>query len=101
MAAVRLTRGVVPMMRSGGGGVILHNASICAVQALYHEPIYNVAKAALMMFSKNLAHEVIGDNIRVNTVNPGLVLTDGWIEPTKKQLEGTGETWERRCLRTV
>ena len=33
MAAVRLTRGLVPSMRRRGGGVILNNASICAVAA--------------------------------------------------------------------
>ena len=93
MAAVRLARGFVPMMRRRGGGVILHNASICAVQPLYYEPIYNVTKAALMMFSKNLAVEVIGDNIRVNTVNPGLILTDGWIEPVKKLTAESGGDW--------
>ena len=50
MAAVRLARGLAPMMQSRGGGVILHNASICAKQPLDYEPIYNVTKAALMMF---------------------------------------------------
>lgn len=87
MAAVRLARGLVPQMKSKGGGVVLHNASICAVQPLYYEPIYNTTKAALMMFSKNLAEEVVGDNIRVNCVNPGLVLTGDWIK-TAKQLAG-------------
>ena len=52
MAAVRLARGLAPLMKARGGGVILHNASICAVQPLWYEPIYNVTKAALMMFSK-------------------------------------------------
>ena len=52
MAAVRLARGLVPAMKARGGGVILHNASICAVQPLWYEPIYNTTKAALMMFSK-------------------------------------------------
>jgi NAD(P)-dependent dehydrogenase (short-subunit alcohol dehydrogenase family) len=94
MAAVRLARGFVPMMRSRGGGVILHNASICAVQPLYHEPIYNVTKAALMMFSKNLAVEVIKDNIRVNTINPGLILTEGWIEPVKRITADSGGDWQ-------
>src|SRR5271167_3083945 len=75
MAAVRLARGLVPSMKKRGGGVILHNASICAVQPLWYEPIYNVTKAALMMFSKTLANEVVKDNIRVNTINPGLILT--------------------------
>ncbi len=87
MAAVRLARGLVPQMKGKGGGVILHNASICAVQPLYYEPIYNTTKAALMMFSKNLAEEVVGDNIRVNCINPGLILTGDWIK-TAKQLAG-------------
>ena len=77
MAAVRLARGLVSGMKRRGGGVILHNASICASQPLGYEPIYNVTKAALVMFSKNLANEVVRDNIRVNTVNPGLVLDAG------------------------
>ncbi len=46
-----------------GGGVILHNASICASQPLGYEPIYNVTKAALVMFSKCLANELIPYNI--------------------------------------
>lgn len=87
MAAVRLGRGLMPQMKQKGGGVVLHNASICAVQPLWYEPIYNTTKAALMMFSKTLANEVVGDNIRVNTVNPGLVLTPDWVK-TAKQLAG-------------
>ncbi len=87
MAAVRLARGLVPGMKQRGGGAIIHNASICAVQPLWYEPIYNTTKAALMMFSKTLANEVVGDNIRVNTVNPGLVLTPDWIK-TARQIAG-------------
>jgi NAD(P)-dependent dehydrogenase (short-subunit alcohol dehydrogenase family) len=78
MAAIRLSRSLVPLMRKRGGGVILNNASICATQPLYYEPIYNVTKAALVMFSKCLANELIPENIRVNTINPGLVLTPDW-----------------------
>ena len=85
MAAVRLARGLVPSMRKRGGGVILHNGSVCTVQPLWYEPIYNTTKAALLMFSKTLANELIKDNIRVNTINPGLVLTPDWIK-TAKQL---------------
>jgi NAD(P)-dependent dehydrogenase (short-subunit alcohol dehydrogenase family) len=92
MAAVRLARGLMPAMKQRGGGVILHNASICAVQPLWYEPIYNTTKAALMMFSKTLANEVVGDNIRVNTINPGLVLTPDWIK-TAKQIAGE-DGWE-------
>ena len=92
MAAVRLGRGLVPQMKAHGGGAIIHNASICAVQPLWYEPIYNTTKAALMMFSKTLANEVVGENIRVNTINPGLILTPDWIK-TAKQIAGE-DGWE-------
>lgn len=89
MAAVRLSRGLAPQMEAKGGGAMLMNASICAVQPLWYEPIYNVTKAALMMFSKCLSTEMIDRNIRVNTVNPGLVRTPDW-ENTARELKGDG-----------
>ena len=95
MAAVRLARGLVPGMVKRGGGVILQNASICAKQPLGYEPIYNVTKAALMMFSKCLSNELIGRNIRVNCINPGLVLTADWKKTARQLTEGTKVTWEQ------
>jgi 3-oxoacyl-[acyl-carrier protein] reductase len=94
MAAVRLARGVVPGMAARGGGVVVHNASICAVQPLGYEPIYNVTKAALMMFSKNLANEVVGQGIRVNCLNPGLVLTPDWENTAKELTADSGGDWQ-------
>ncbi len=89
MAAVRLSRALVPSMRKRGGGVILNNASICATQPLGYEPIYNTTKAALVMMSKCLAGELIGDHIRVNVVNPGLILTQDWKKSAGILTRGT------------
>jgi 3-oxoacyl-[acyl-carrier protein] reductase len=94
MAAVRLARGLAPLMKARGGGVILHKASICAAQPLWYEPIYNTTKAALMMFSKCLATELVGDNIRVNCVNPGLILTPDWIKTAKQLTADKGGDWQ-------
>ncbi|MDI9485811.1 MAG: SDR family oxidoreductase [Bacillota bacterium] len=94
MAAVRFSRLLVPLMRERQGGVILNTASICAKQPLYYEPIYNTTKAALVMFSKCLANEVIKDNIRVNTINPGLILTEDWVSTAKKLTAGTDQTYQ-------
>ena len=94
MATVRLARGLVPMMQAQGGGVILNNASICAAQPLWYEPIYNVTKATLVMLSKNLANELIAHNIRVNALNLGLVLTPDWIKTAKQLTADSGEPWE-------
>ncbi len=95
MAAVRLSRSLAPLMRGRGGGVILNNASICATQPLGYEPIYNVTKAALAMFSKCLADEFIKYNIRVNTINPGLILTPEWQKAAVQLSAGQGISWEQ------
>jgi NAD(P)-dependent dehydrogenase (short-subunit alcohol dehydrogenase family) len=92
MAAVRLSRALVPQMRKRGGGVILNTASICAKQPLGYEPIYNTTKAALVMFSKCLSNELIKENIRVNTVNPGLILTPDWKKTAGILTQGTGKS---------
>lgn len=94
MAAVRLSRGLVPQMEKKGGGVILNNASICAVQPLWYEPIYNVSKAALMMFSKTLSLEMISKNVRVNCVSPGLVLTPDWEKTARELTAENGGDWQ-------
>ena len=93
MAAVRLARGLVPSMRRRGGGVILNNASICATQPLWYEPIYNVTKAALVMLSKNISAEFIKDGIRVNAINLGFVLTPDWINTATQLTADKGGDW--------
>jgi NAD(P)-dependent dehydrogenase (short-subunit alcohol dehydrogenase family) len=92
MAAVRTARACVPLMKRRGGGVILNNASICAKQPLFYEPIYNTTKAALVMFTKCLANELIPMNIRVNTINPGLILTPDWRKSAGILTQGTDQT---------
>jgi NAD(P)-dependent dehydrogenase (short-subunit alcohol dehydrogenase family) len=92
MAAVRFSRAAVPWMRKRDGGVILATASICAKQPLGYEPIYNTTKAALVMFNKCLANEVIPYGIRVNTINPGLILTPDWKKTAGILTEGTETT---------
>jgi NAD(P)-dependent dehydrogenase (short-subunit alcohol dehydrogenase family) len=81
MAAIRLSRMLVPQMKERPGeGVIINTTSMCATQPLYYEPIYNTTKAALNMFTKCLADELIKDNIRVMSIAPGLVLTPDWYK---------------------
>jgi NAD(P)-dependent dehydrogenase (short-subunit alcohol dehydrogenase family) len=95
MAAVRMSRALVPLMRKRGGGVILNTASICAKQPLGYEPIYNTTKAALVMLSKCLAGELVKENIRVNAVNPGLILTPDWRKTAGLMTQGTSTTVEQ------
>jgi NAD(P)-dependent dehydrogenase (short-subunit alcohol dehydrogenase family) len=94
MAAVRLGRGLAPGMAGRGGGAMLMNASICAAQPLWYEPIYNTTKAALVMFAKCLATELIPQNIRVNTINPGLIQTPDWEKTARELSAPAGGDWQ-------
>ncbi len=46
------------------------------------------------MFAKTLANEVIKDKIRVNTINPGLILTGDWIKTAKQLTADKGGDWQ-------
>ena len=46
-----------------------------------------------MMFSKTLATKLTDDNIWVNCVNPGLILTPDWINTAKQLTADTGGDW--------
>jgi 3-oxoacyl-[acyl-carrier protein] reductase len=80
--AVRLSRRVIPEMKKSGGGAILNIASIAGRES-GSAMTYNAAKAALISFSKALAQQTAGDNIRVNSLAPGSILFPGGV-------------WERR-----
>ena len=81
MAAIRLSRMLVPLMKEREGeSVIINTTSMCATQPLDYEPIYNTTKSALNMYTKCLAEELIDDNIRVNSIAPGLVMTPDWVK---------------------
>jgi len=76
LPAARLTRLVIPHMRSAGGGSIVHLSSIYGREA-GGRPGYNAMKAALISHAKAMAIDHAPDNIRVNTVAPGSIAHRG------------------------
>lgn len=80
MAAVRVTRALLPGLLARGGAIV-NVSSIGAWQPAGPPLAYNVAKAALRAFSKGLADEVGPQGVRVTTVTPGPTLTDVWEAP--------------------
>jgi 3-oxoacyl-[acyl-carrier protein] reductase len=75
---IRCSREVIPHMRAAGGGRIVN---IGAVYSRYPDPTFfatSVNRAAGNSFTKTLALEVAKDNILVNGVNIGFVVTPQW-----------------------
>lgn len=78
LSAVRLDRELVPAMIERGRGAIIHVASIQARMPLWDGTLaYAAAKAALRTYSKGLAGQLAPHGIRVNTVSPGGIRTEG------------------------
>src|SRR6202521_446889 len=77
-AAVRLDRAFLPKMLEQKSGVIIHISSIQRTLPLYDATLaYAAAKAALTNYSKGLSNEVAPKGVRVVTVSPGFIETDG------------------------
>jgi 3-oxoacyl-[acyl-carrier protein] reductase len=75
---IRCSREVLPHMRAAGGGRIVN---IGAVYSRYPDPTFfatSVNRAAGNSFTKTLALEMAKDNILVNGVNIGFVITPQW-----------------------
>src|SRR5258708_24049795 len=66
----------VPDMRAKKDGSVIIVSSIGGVRASTVIGAYCISKAADMQLARNLAAELGPDNIRVNTIAPGLVRTD-------------------------
>jgi len=72
--SVRLVEVFLPPMVEARGGVILFVSSIAGLESLGAPLPYSAAKAALEKYSKDLARQVAGQGIRVNTIAPGNIL---------------------------
>ncbi|HEV2326465.1 MAG TPA: SDR family NAD(P)-dependent oxidoreductase [Terracidiphilus sp.] len=67
---------VIPAMQRAGRGSIINMSSIGWVIPSVSQSVYVTAKAAIVGMTRTLAHEIGKDNIRVNAIMPGAILTD-------------------------
>jgi NAD(P)-dependent dehydrogenase (short-subunit alcohol dehydrogenase family) len=74
-SAIYLTKLVIPQMQAQKDGAIIYLASIAGVRGNKNIGLYGISKAGLIQLARNLAVEFGPDNIRVNTISPGMIDT--------------------------
>src|ERR1700736_346795 len=73
-------KAAVPAMRQAGGGSIVNIASLAATYGMPYGLHYTTSKAAVIGLTRGLARELGREGIRVNSVSPSAVLTEGTRE---------------------
>jgi len=90
---------VLPGMRRLGGGSIINFGSVGWKLASGGYPIYATAKASVHGLTRGLARDLGPDNIRVNTVVPGWVMTERqlshWVDDNAK-----AEIAKNQCMKS-
>jgi len=95
LAAVRLDRLLIPQMIERGSGAVVHVTSIQSVLPLPDATTaYASAKAALRTYSKSISKELGPKGVRVNTVSPGWIMTEGSDVFLKRLQAANGGTIE-------
>jgi len=75
-AAFLASQAVLPAMRRQGGGRIIHVASQMGIVAYPETLLYGITKAALIFLARGMSVELAKDNIQVNAVSPGPIMTE-------------------------
>ncbi len=94
MSTINMCRAVVPHMKAQKWGRIVNIMSISVKQPLDALLLSNVSRTAVVGFSKTISNELAKDNITVNTVCPGAILTDRVKNMTQARAKNEGKTQE-------
>jgi D-xylose 1-dehydrogenase len=95
-----MCQSVIPAMKKARRGSIINLSSISWVIPSTGLPVYVTAKAAIVGLTRTLARELGADNIRINAVLPGAILTERqkqlWFTP-----EYEAEILRGQCLKRM
>jgi len=70
-----VTKAALPALRASGKATIVNIASGAGLQPRQNFSAYCASKGGLVLFTKSIAMDLAADNIRVNAVCPGIVMT--------------------------
>lgn len=98
----------LPLLRESGGGSIVNVSSIAGIKASANAAGYCATKGAVRLFTKAIALECAAarDNVRVNSIHPGIVDTAIWDSLIGTTQDGAnarprGPTLEAMTVHTI
>ena len=65
-------------MADSGGGSIVNMSSVAGMLGVAHQHAYAASKGAMDAMTRSMAAEFGPKGVRVNAVNPGVIMTDMW-----------------------
>lgn len=95
MNVVRLSRLVIPGMRQRRWGRIIHLTSLVAKQPMDELTISSTLRAGLSGLTKTMANQVGPDNITVNAILTGHIMTDRQLALADVRVKERGITHEQ------
>ena len=81
-----MVKHVAPHMAKAGYGKIINVASGTAYRGIPHMAHYVTSKGAMLGFTRALARDLGKHGIRVNTLAPGLIMSDSVIENSQEHV---------------
>lgn len=93
------SQAVAPSMRAAGGGAIINMSSIAFKLNMGVFPAYAAAKAAIVGLTKSMAGRLGPENIRVNCILPGMVVTERQMKLWLTE-ESIARSVQGQCLKT-
>ncbi|MES2056935.1 MAG: SDR family oxidoreductase [Pseudomonadota bacterium] len=94
-----LAQAVAPGMIRKGGGSIINLGSISWMIGAASVPVYAAAKAAVEGLTRSLARELGPQNVRVNSVAPGWVLTERQLAKGEREPHKFTEYLTRQAIK--
>lgn len=76
LGTIFMCQSFAPIMVRAGGGSVVNFSTIAVSLGLQGESVYSASKAGVEAYSRTLAREMSGHNVRVNCVAPGPVDTE-------------------------
>ncbi len=84
------TRAAITPMRKNGSGSIINMSSVLGLVGVPGGSLYAASKGGVRLFSKSVALECARDNVRCNSVHPGVI----WTNIQKEAMKDNPEQYE-------